>query len=357
MPRMRAGVLREIGGEVALVIDEIEVPRPGADEVLVEVRACGLNQIDLLTRDRRTPGEVPLPHVSGTEVAGDVAETGLRVAGWEPGDRVVVDPVLSCGDCRFCRTGSDNTCLRGRVFGVQTPGGYAEYVAVPAHQLIRIPDALSYSDAAAVAVTGPTAWHMLHRRAGVRAGEDVLVIAAASGIGVLAVQIAAQAGARVIATAGAPGKLTLATRLGAAHAVDHRQAGWPEQVRSWTSGRGVDLVFEHVGAATWSGSLRALARGGRLVTCGAHTGSEVRLDLWHLFVKEQILIGSFAGSRQDLVDVLEQVERGELRPVVHDVVGLDDLPSAQQWLRDRTVAGKVLLDPRSVSAQSRGVLS
>jgi NADPH:quinone reductase-like Zn-dependent oxidoreductase len=345
MATMRAARLREVEGTVRLVVDEVEVPRPGPGEVLVRVRACGLNQVDLLTRDGKTPAAVPLPHISGTEVAGEVAEVGPGVAGIRPGDRVVVDPVLSCGECEFCRRGSDNMCLQGRIYGVQTQGGYGEYAVAPVGQLIALPATMSYEDAAAVAVTGPTAWHMLRRRADVRVGEDVLVIAAGSGIGVLAVQIAALAGARVVATAGSEDKMARAAALGARHVVNHRDPSWPEQVRRWTGGRGVDLVFEHVGAATWEGSLRALARGGRLVTSGGHSGFTVQLDLWHLFVKEHTVIGSFAGSRQDLVDVLRLVERGEIRPVVQEVVGLDGVAGAQQLLEDRGVFGKLLLDP------------
>lgn len=342
---MRAAQLREIDGAARLVVGEVDVPRPGPGEVLVRVRACGLNQVDLLTRDGKTPGEVPLPHISGTEVAGDVAALGTGVISWAPGDRVVVDPVLSCGQCSFCRSGSDNMCLRGRIYGVQTQGGYAEYAAAPAAQLIALPAAMTYAAAAGVAVTGPTAWHMLRRRADLRIGEDVLVIAAGSGIGVLAVQIANLAGARVVATAGSEDKMLRAKELGAQHVVNHRDPQWPEQVRAVTGGRGVDVVFEHVGAATWDGSLRALARGGRLVTSGGHSGFTVSLDLWHLFVKEHTVIGSFAGSRQDLVDVLRLLERGEIRPVVQETVGLDEVARAQRLLEDRGVFGKLLLDP------------
>lgn len=236
-------------------------------------------------------------------------------------------------------------CRNGRVFGVQTPGGYAERVVAPANQLIRLPESLSYAQAAAVAVTGPTAWHMLRRRANIQAGEDVLVIAAGSGIGVLGVQIAAVTGARVIATAGSEDKIRQARDLGAQFAVNHRDPTWPEQVREWTGGRGVDVVFEHVGAATWKGSLRALARGGRLVTCGGHSGFTVDINLWHLFVKEHTIIGSFAGSRQDFLDVFHLVEQRKIRPVIHEIFALEDVKKAQEMLESRQVFGKLLLDP------------
>lgn len=346
MTTMRAVRLHEVNGVAEFRLDkDVEVPRPKAGEVLLAVKACGLNQVDLLTRDGQTPAAIPLPHISGTEVAGDVVVVGPDVTQWKAGDRVVVDPILSCGECSFCRSGQTNMCLRGRVFGVQTQGGYAERVVAPAHQLVRLPESLSYAEAAAVAVTGPTAWHMLRRRADIRIGEDVLVIAAGAGISVLGMQIAAAAGARVIVTAGSEDKLRQARELGAQFAVNHRDPSWPEQVREWTGGRGVDVVFEHVGAATWEGSLRSLARGGRLVTCGGHSGFSVNINLWHLFVKEHTIIGSFAGSRNDFMNVLRLVEQRKIKPVIQQIFSLEDLTKAQALMESRQVFGKLIIEP------------
>lgn len=343
---MRAVRLRERDGRVGLGLDhDAPVPVPGEGQVLLAVRACGLNQVDLLTRDGQTPQAVPLPHVSGTEVAGDVAALGPGVADWKVGDRVVVDPILSCGRCAACGVGATNMCRDSRVFGVQTHGGYAEYAVAPARALLPLPASLSYLQAASVAVTGPTAWHMLRRRADIRIGEDVLVIAAGAGIGVLGMQIAAVAGARVIATAGSEDKLRQARELGAAFVVNHRDPDWAEQVRAFTGGRGVDVVFEHVGAATWKGSLRALARGGRLVTCGGHSGFDIDMNLWHLFVKEHTIIGSFAGTRQDFVDVLRLVETGRIKPVIQATFPLEGVVEAQAMLGNRQVFGKLMVDP------------
>ena len=343
---MRAMRLHAVQGGTELRLDhDVPVPVPGDGEVLLAVKACGLNQVDLLTRDGQTPQTPPMPHISGTEVAGDVVAVGPGVSQWKAQDRVVVDPILSCGECSFCRTGATNMCLRGRVFGVQTPGGYAQYTVAPASQLIALPKSLSYAEAAAVAVTGPTAWHMLCRRANIRIGEDVLIIAAGSGIGVLGMQIAATAGARVIATAGSDDKVRQALDVGAQFAVNHRDPSWPEQVRKWTGGRGVDVVFEHVGQATWEGSLRALARGGRLVTCGGHSGFSVNINLWHLFVKEHTFIGSFAGARQDFLDIMRLVEQRKVKPVIQEVFALQDIPRAQALLDRRQVFGKLLIDP------------
>ena len=236
-------------------------------------------------------------------------------------------------------------CRSSRVFGVQTPGGYAEYVVAPVRQLLSLPKGLSHLQAASMAVTGPTAWHMLHRRAHLQAGEDVLVIAAGSGIGVLGVQIAKRAGARVVATAGSPAKVAQAQALGADLVVNHSEAGWADQVRSFTGGRGVDVVFEHVGAATWQSSLKAMARGGRLVTCGGHSGFQVDINLWHLFVKEHSLIGSFAATRQDFLDVMQLAEQGSLRPVIQQVLPLNQVLEGQALMQSRQVFGKLMIDP------------
>ena len=346
---MRAMRLHDNNGGAELRLDnDVPVPSPDEGEVLLAVKACGLNQVDLLTRDGQTPAAIPLPHISGTEVSGDVVAVGPGVDKWSAGVRVVVDPILSCGECSFCRKGSTNMCLRGRVFGVQTDGGYAEYVVAPANQLIALPKGLSYAEAAAAAVTGPTAFHMLRRRANIQLGEDVLIIAAGSGIGVLGMQIAAVAGCRVIATAGSEEKVRQAMEMGADFAVNHRDPDWAEQVRKFTGGRGVDVVFEHVGEATWEGSLRALARGGRLVTCGGHSGFSVNINLWHLFVKEHTIIGSFAGARQDFLDVMRLVEQGRIKPVIQQVFALQDVAKAQALLESRQVFGKLLLDPTRV---------
>lgn len=348
---MRAVRLHDVSGRAELRLDkDVPIPTPAEGEVLLAVKACGLNQVDLLTRAGQTPAPVPLPHISGTEVAGEIVAVGPGVTGWKPGDRVVVDPILHCGQCAACRVGNTNMCRHSRVFGVQTPGGYAEYAVAPARQLLTLPGNLSYLEAASVAVTGPTAWHMLRRRADLRVGEDVLIIAAGSGIGVLGMQIAALAGARVIATAGSEDKIRQARALGADLVVNHSDPSWPDQVRDFTGGRGVDIVFEHVGKATWAGSLKALARGGRLVTCGGHSGFDVDINLWHLFVKEHSLIGSFAATRQDFLDVMNLVGQGKIKPVIQQTFGLEEVQKAQALMQGRQVFGKLMLDPTLMPA-------
>lgn len=333
------------GSRAELRSEEVPTPRPGPGEVLVKVGACGINQVDILSRTGQTPFKTPLPHISGSDVAGEVTELGEGVTGLTPGRRVVVLPNLSCGDCGMCLTGHDNMCLKGGIFGIMCPGGYAEYTLVPARNAIPLPDNLSFVDAAAMVIVGTTAWHMLANRAGLRQGEDVLIVAAGSGIGSMGVQIAKLSGARVIATAGRPEKLAKAKELGADFVVDHSRPDWGNEIRRITDRRGVDVVFEHVGAATWEQSLSCLTRNGRLVTCGGHTGFKVTIDLWHLFVKQMVLIGSFAGTRQDLLDVLKVASRGLLRPIIHSVLPLARAAEGQQLMENRDIFGKVILTP------------
>jgi NADPH:quinone reductase-like Zn-dependent oxidoreductase len=346
---VRAARLHSENDGLRLQLDEIAIPVPGAGEVLIRVHACGLNRVDLLTRDgQAVPPE--LPHTPGSEVAGAIVQLGDGVDGWKPGERVAVDPIITCGACVFCRSGRSNMCLHATVFGVQSHGGYADYVVAQVGQLVRLPEGVSCEAAASVIAAGATAWQMLMRRAQVRAAERVLVIAGGSGLGSMAVQIAKLAGAQVAATAGDGAKCARAEGLGADFTVNHREPGWAQAVRGWSGGRGVDLVVEHVGAATWDDSLAALTRGGRLVTCGGHSGFDVQLNLWSLFVKGQSILGSFAATRQDILDVLSLVAEGRLQPVIDSVLPLGEAAQAQRQLDERGAFGKILLRPLETPA-------
>lgn len=334
------------GGPQVMSPQTVPSPRPARGEVLVKVEACGINRIDLLLRDGETPTKPALPHILGCEFAGAIAEVGEDVSPeWTAGDRVVARTMVTCGRCEWCRRGRDNLCEKLQFFGVDRPGGYAELVAVPEKCLIRLPETVSATSAAAVIGTGPTVWRMLLTRGRLQVGETALIIAGTSGIGVLAVQLAKAAGARVIATAGSERKRARLLELGADEVVDHSQDRWHREVRRLTGGAGVDLVFEHVGQVTWASSIVSLRKGGRLVVCGGHTGFDVDMNLWSLFAKEIELIGSFAGAAQDCSDILDAVARGDVRAVIHDELPLDRAAEAQELLSGREAIGKVLLVP------------
>lgn len=342
---MRAMVFHEHGGPDKLRLEEVPIPQIGPDEVLVRVRACGLNRVDLLVRQGQVGVKVHLPHISGSEVAGDVARVGSNVVGVAEGQRVAVAPYLFCGRCEYCLAGQETICLQGNILGLSGNGGYAEYVAAPAANLVPIPDGVSYDAAAAVTLATLTAWHMLVDRARIRAGEDVLVLAAGSGVGSASIQIAKLSGARVIATAGTEEKVKKALELGADEAINYGTHDFLQEVRRITNKRGVDLVVEHVGADTWEKSVGCLARGGRLVTCGRTTGVEGKVNLWQLFAKQISIVGSYGGTRQELQTVLRLLSAGRLQPVIYRSMPLDQAAEAQQLMADRKPFGKLILNP------------
>jgi len=311
----------------------------------VRVGACGLNRLDLWFEEAGLPMPVRLPRTPGCEVAGTVIETGPGVSGWAPGARVAVQSNLFCERCEFCERGEESMCLEGRILGVDCDGGFAERVLAPARALVRLPDGVDFRTSAALTLAGSTAMHMLAHRASVNPGDWVLVVAGASGVGSAAIQIARQLGARVIATGSTDAKRALARALGAEFAVDSNHPRWPAEIRRHTGKRGVDLAVEHVGGDVLARVFECLARGGTVVTCGATAGRTVPLNLWPFFVKQQRLIGSYGRNSADLKATLEWAADGRLRPVIHSVVPLEDVPSAYAALRARTVSGKVLVEP------------
>jgi NADPH:quinone reductase-like Zn-dependent oxidoreductase len=329
------------------VLAEVDVPVPAIrpDEVLLRVRACALNHLDLWVR-RGIPGiAYPFPHVLGSDIAGEVVECGALSSRVKPGRRVLLAPGLSCRQCLACFEGRDNECRRYTLFGNGVHGGYREYMPAPEYALIPIPDSLGWNEAAAAPLVFLTAWHMLVTRAKLQPGEDVLVVGASSGVGTAAVQIAAWLHCRVIATAGGPAKLAKAAALGAAHVIDHNAQDIAAEVRRITAKRGVDVVFEHVGSATWPASLAALAPSGRLVTCGATTGYDVKVDLRYLFSKQYTLAGSYMGTLGELHRVLRWVFEGKLKPVVDSVFPLAEARAAHHRLENREHFGKIVLTP------------
>jgi len=340
---MRAVVVSEHGGLDVLRFEERAGPEPACDEVVVAVRAVGLNHLDLWAR-RGVPGfTFPLPLVPGSDAAGVVHAVGSNVSGIEPGDQVVVAPGTSCGRCRPCLTGDDHHCPRYGILGEHRDGCLAERIAVPAVNVLPKPAEISFEQAASLPIPFLTAWHMLVERARVRPGETVLIQAAGSGVSTAGIQIARMWGARVIATAGSEEKLRLARELGADHGIDYKKQDVAREVRALTGKKGVEIVFDHVGTDTWEGSLRSLAWQGRLVTCGATSGVEARIDLRHLFFKALSLLGSTMGRRGDLIDILDHVASGRLRAVVARTLPWDEVREAHRLLEERAVFGKIVL--------------
>jgi 2-desacetyl-2-hydroxyethyl bacteriochlorophyllide A dehydrogenase len=324
---------------------EVPDPKPGLDEVVVQVQACGLNHLDLWLEEGALPVQVELPRTPGGEIAGKILEIGSFVKDWKPGDRVAVQSNLFCGECEFCKQGEESLCLKGQLLGVQRDGGFAEKMVVPSRALVSLPDDVDFDASAALTLAGSTAMHMLTNRTEVRPGDWVLAMGASSGVGSAAIQIAKGLGARVITTASSEAKRVLGQQLGADHVVDSNDPNWPAEVRKITEKRGVDIVVEHIGGSVLPKVFECLARGGTVVTCGATAGREVTFNLWPFFVKEQQLIGSYGRNREDIQHTLEWVAQGKLKPVIDSIYPLDETDDAFVHLRSRSVLGKVLINP------------
>ena len=342
---MKAARIHQHGGPEVLKYEDAPEPVIRANDVLIRVRACALNHLDLWVRQGLPGARIPMPHVLGSDISGEVVETGALCERIKPGQRVLLSPGLSCRQCEQCLLGLDNQCRRYRLFGTTVDGGNSELLAAPEYAAIPIPGDLSYESAAAAPLVFLTAWHMLFTRAQMQAGEDVLVLAASSGVGMAAVQIAKMFHCRVIATAGGDAKLAKAKALGADHVIDHYQQDISAEVKRITAKRGADIVFEHVGEATWHKSLESLAPNGRLVTCGATTGYDAKLDLRFLFSKQQSLLGSYMGTMGELHKVLKFVFNGTLKPVVDKVYPLSDVADAHRRLENKEQFGKVVVVP------------
>ncbi|MGH9492167.1 MAG: zinc-binding dehydrogenase [Terriglobales bacterium] len=340
---MKAIRFHEFGGPEVLKYEEVPEPTLRKDQVLVEVKSCALNHLDLWCR-KGLP-RVKLPHINGSDVAGDVAEVGEYVGGLSKGQRVLLAPMTFCNRCAHCVAGRQSLCPEFTVLGYLNDGGNCQLIAVPAVNVIPIPKELTYDEAAAVPLVFLTAWHMLVTLCQVKPGEVVLVLGAGSGVGSAAIQIAKLWGARVIATAGSPVKLERARELGADYTIDHYQQKISEEVRKITAKAGVDVVFEHVGAATWEESMRSLKPGGKLVTCGATTGADAKFDLRFLFSRQLSFLGSYMGTMGDLREVLAHVFSGRLKAVVDHSFPLRDARAAHQRMEKSEQFGKIILNP------------
>lgn len=341
--RMRALQLTGHGSPGQFRIVDLPSLQPGHDEVVVKVRACGLNRLDLWLEEGGLPVPIQLPRIPGAEISGTIARLGSDVDEWRVGDRVAVQSNLFCGNCEFCLRGDESICLKGILLGVQKDGGFAEEVLVPARSLVQIPAGVDFETSSALTLAGSTAMHMLTNRAEIRSADWVLVMAGASGVGTAAIQIAKQLGANVIATASTLEKRNVAMEAGADHVVDSTSEDWATEVRQITDRRGVDIVVEHIGGKMLQQVFNCLARGGTVVTCGATAGRDVQINLWPFFVKQQRLIGSYGRNRADMIATLEWAAVGKLKAIIHKTYKLEDAPQAFADLRDRSVFGKAVV--------------
>lgn len=342
---MKAAFIREHGEPEVLEVGELPEPEPGPGEVVVDVRAAALNHVDLWVR-RGLPGlDVEFPHVGGADVAGLVEEVAPDVDRWAPGDRVVVNPGMWCGDCEWCVRGEHSLCESFHLLGEHVSGGLAERLAVPEENLYRVPDEYPLKKAAAVPVVFQTAWRGLVSRAGLEAGESVLITGGSGGVATAAVQIAKLVGAEVHAVTSGPENVRLVGELGADHVVDRLEEDFSEVVWKATGKRGVDVVLDSVGEAAFEDCVRSLARNGRLVTYGATTGPRGSLDLRRTFWNQLQVIGSTMASRSEFERVMDLVYAGELGPVIDEVWPMDRVRQAHERLEAGEQFGKIVLTP------------
>jgi NADPH:quinone reductase-like Zn-dependent oxidoreductase len=341
---MKAVRIHEFGGPEVLRYEE-DAPDPilQKDQVLVRVKACAMNHLDIWVR-KGLPG-VKLPHILGSDVAGEIVQVGEYVTGFTTGQRVLLAPMHFCNRCAKCTAGLQNQCPQFTVRGNGIDGGNCELVAVPAVSIIPIPDSLDFDQAASVPLVFLTAWHMLVGRAGIRPGQTVLILGASSGVGIAAIQIAKLFQARVITTAGDENKLERGRALGADFGINHYTQKISEEVKKITNKEGVDIVIEHVGAATWEESVKSLKPAGTLVTCGATTGVAAAIDLRFLYSKQFSILGSYMGTMGELYEVLRHVFAGRLKPVVDRTFPLEKAGAAHEHMEKSQMFGKIVLNP------------
>ncbi len=342
---MRAIVFYQHGGpEVLQYREDIPIPQPGPDEVLVRVRCAALNRLDDFVRMGWRGLDLAFPHILGSDFSGVIEAVGSQVRGWAQGQRVVANPTLWCGACPSCVAGWHNRCDAFAILGEHVRGAYAEFVAVPARNLVAIPDGFGDEPAAAAPLVSVTAWHMLVTAGRIRPGETVLVVGAGGGVNTAAIQIATLAGAVVLVVAADAAKAAKARELGADWVVDRSaEPAWNKALWAATGRRGVDVVVDNVGAATWSASLRSLARGGRLLTVGGTTGYEAPTPINLLFARHLSIIGSTMGTQADFEAAMAQVWAGKLKPVVDRIYPLAEYGAALARLLSGEAFGKIVV--------------
>jgi NADPH:quinone reductase-like Zn-dependent oxidoreductase len=340
---MKAVRLHEFGGPEVLRYEDIPDAQPRKDQLLIRIKACAMNHLDIWVR-KGLPG-VKLPHILGSDIAGEIAAVGEYVTGFKTGQRVLLAPMHFCNHCAKCVAGLQNQCPEFTALGNAVDGGNCELIAVPAVNVIPIPDDLGFIEAASVPLVFLTAWHMLVGRAGIRLGQTVLILGAGSGVGIAAIQIAKLFHARVITTAGDEKKLEKASALGADYGIDHYKQKISQEVRRITNKEGVDIVVEHVGTATWEESVRSLKPGGTIVTCGATTGYNAAFDLRFLFSRQLNFLGSYMGTMSELYEVLSHVFASRLKPIVDRTFPLQETRAAHEYMEKSQMFGKIVLNP------------
>ena len=340
---MKALIVREFGGP--LLMEDLPQPEPGPEDVLLRVRACAVDQFDLTIRDGKFP-TAKVPIVLGHEIAGEVVMTGSAVTGFSPGDRVVSTLYLTCGRCRFCQTGRETICadFRGYV-GIHTPGGYAEFTTIPAANLVKLPENVSFEEGSVIANAIGTPYHALTRRARLAPGERIIVTGAGGGVGVHAVQLARSMGAFVMAVDIGAEKLSLAKELGAEFTFDAVNGDFSDAAREWSNGEGVDVVLELVGTATFESSIKSLARGGRMVIVGSHTGRTLSVSPQQVIANEWEILGSRNVTKRELQEVVNLVAAGRIKPIVTGAYPLDEAEALHRQLRVAAIKGRVVLKP------------
>ena len=343
---MKAVYITEHGGVEVLTYGDLPEPDVGSNDVKVRVRACAINRVDVFTQAgvRGTRLRLAEPHILGGDVAGDVVEVGQEVTRVRPGDRVVVNPRLTCGQCEYCVAGTDELCIRAGRLGTTTNGGYAEYVAVPAVNTVPLPESISYEEGASLPTVFMPCWSMIIRSANLRPWETVLVLSASSGVGTAAIQVAKNViGSRVIATTSTEEKAIKARELGADDVINYTEEDITERVMELTDRRGVNLVVDHVGADFWKAASASLAPGGRYGICGVTSGYRAELQMGLLFVRNQTVFGVYMGRQGDLRQIVDMAARGTIRAVIHKTFPLENAAEAHKTMEDRSFFGKLVL--------------
>ena len=340
---MKAVLIREHGGLDKLNIEEVKKPKPSSSEILVEVKACALNHLDLWTRAGLPNKKFPLPIIPGSDIAGIVREIGDTVAPVSIGDKAVIAPGVSCRKCHYCLNGNETLCKEYGILGESRNGGCAEYISVPVINVIPMPENLTFEEASAIPLVFLTAWHMLVVRAKLKAGEDTLIHSAGSGVGSAAIQIANLLGARVIATVGVDEKIAKAKKLGADYVINYREQDFADVASVLTGKRGVDVIVDHIGMDTWEKNIKSLAKGGRLVACGVTSGHKVSVDMRHIFFNTLSILGSTMGSEGEVLEIMKLVRRNLLKPVVDKVFPFNEIRKAHEYLESRKNFGKVVI--------------